>query len=64
MEDMTKAFLDYASMERQALQLKKQDIDINNLINSAINDCQILAKNKNVSLLFTENNGINNYHLD
>lgn len=48
MEEMTSAFLEYASMERYALQLKKQKTNINELINSAIADCQILAKQKNV----------------
>jgi len=54
MEEMTKAFLDYASMERQALHLKKQSIDVCNLINSAINDCQMLAEHNNITLEFTE----------
>jgi len=50
MEEMTSAFLEYASMERQALHLKKQTTNVNKLINSAINDCQMLAK-QNKSLL-------------
>jgi len=48
MEEMTSAFLEYASMERQALHLKKQTTNVNKLINSAINDCQMLAKQKQV----------------
>lgn len=64
MEDMTKAFLDYASMERQALHLKKQHLDVSNLINSAINDCQTLAEHKNISLRFKENSDSINCHLD
>jgi signal transduction histidine kinase len=39
-------------MERQALHLKKQPIIIRNLIHSAINDCQILADNAQVSLSY------------
>ncbi|MBU2894197.1 ATP-binding protein [Colwellia sp. D2M02] len=53
MEDMTSAFLDYASMERHALSLKKQTTDMVMLINSAKNDCQVLAQQKNVTLMFT-----------
>lgn len=50
MEEMTSAFLEYASMERQALHLKKQVTDVNALINSAISDCQTLAEHKNISV--------------
>jgi len=50
MEEMTNAFLEYASMERQALHLKKQKTNVNALIKSAINDCQLLAKQKHVSI--------------
>jgi signal transduction histidine kinase len=50
MEEMTSAFLEYASMERQALRLDKQLINVNELIESAINDCQALAKPKNISV--------------
>jgi len=48
MEEMTSAFLEYASMERQALHLKKQTTNVNELISSAINDCKMLAKQKQV----------------
>ena len=64
MEGMTTAFLDYASMERQALHLKKQSISVNNLINSAINDCQLLAEHDYISLSFKEHNQEINWHLD
>jgi len=64
MEDMTKAFLDYASMERQALHLKKQPLAVSNLINSAMNDCQVLAEHKNISLVFKENQDNINCQLD
>ncbi|GAA6172201.1 ATP-binding protein [Colwellia sp. KU-HH00111] len=50
MEDMTSAFLEYASMERQAFHLNKQNTDIKALINSAIDDCSILAHKKNISV--------------
>ncbi|MBL4630398.1 MAG: ATP-binding protein, partial [Paraglaciecola sp.] len=50
MEEMTSAFLEYASMERHALHLKKQQTNIQSLINSAMNDCKMLAKNKNVKV--------------
>lgn len=53
MEDMTSAFLEYASMERQALHLKKQETDISALINSAIKDCNMLAKQKNITVKLT-----------
>ncbi len=50
MEEMTSAFLEYASMERQALHIKKQKTDVNALIKSAIGDCEILANQKEVRL--------------
>ena len=59
MEEMTSTFLDYASMERQALNLKKQTINIADLVTSAINDCQTLAEHKNITVeLNTERNRI------
>jgi signal transduction histidine kinase len=50
MEEMTSLFLDYASMERQALNLNKQQTHVQALITSAINDCQVLAKQKNINV--------------
>ena len=50
MEDMTSAFLEYASMERQASQIKKQKVNVTELINAAIKDCRMLSKQKNVSV--------------
>ncbi len=44
MEDMTSAFLDYASMERQALHLKKQSVVLEELLQSVISDCQPLTQ--------------------
>ena len=64
MEDMTSAFLEYASMERQALHLKKQLTDVNALINSAINNCQILAKQKQVSIKLVSTSQDIQYYLD
>ena len=64
MEEMTSAFLEYASMERQALHIKKQEIDINDLINSAINDCQALANQKEINVVFTPMNQRISYSLD
>jgi len=53
MEEMTSVFLDYASMERQGLNLKKQQTNISTLITSAINDCQVLAEHKNIKVVLT-----------
>ncbi|MCP4988115.1 MAG: two-component sensor histidine kinase [Colwellia sp.] len=53
MEEMTSVFLDYASMERQALNLKKQQTNIGALIASAINDCQALAEHKKIKVVLT-----------
>lgn len=64
MEEMTSAFLEYASMERQAFHLKKQTTDIHSLINSAINDCQILAKQKNITVELTSTSPNIRYSLD
>jgi len=64
MEEMTSAFLEYASMERQAFHLKKQTIDVNELINSAINDCQMLAKQKNMIVKLISTRSTINYSLD
>ena len=64
MEEMTSAFLEYASMERQALHIKKQEIDINDLINSAINDCQALANQKEINVVLTPVNQRISYSLD
>jgi signal transduction histidine kinase len=64
MEDMTSAFLDYASMERHALQLKKNNTDINALLSSAINDCQVLAKQKNIIISQAPENKSYSYELD
>jgi signal transduction histidine kinase len=51
MEEMTSVFLDYASMERQGLNLKKKQTNISGLITSAINDCQVLAEHKHIKIV-------------
>ncbi len=63
MEEMTSVFLDYASMERQALNLKKQSTNVSALITSAINDCQVLAEQRNISVSLNNSNNLN-YSLD
>lgn len=64
MEDMTSAFLEYASMERQAFRLKKQTTDINALINSAITDCEMLAHQQHVSVKLVSTSSTIHYSLD
>jgi len=64
MEEMTSAFLEYASMERQALHLKKQTVNVSELINSAINDCQMLAEQKKLSVKLTATSQHIHYQLD
>lgn len=64
MEEMTSAFLEYASMERQALHLKKQAENVNELLKSAINDCQMLAEQKQVSVKLTATSQNISYQLD
>ncbi len=53
MEEMTSVFLDYASMERQALHLKKQKVVVHELMQSVISDYQPLALQKKVNLKFS-----------
>lgn len=64
MEEMTSAFLEYASMERQALRIKRQTVSVNELINSTINNCQMLAKQKHISVKLTANSQNIQYQLD
>lgn len=64
MEEMTSLFLDYASMERQALNLKKQPTNVLALVTSAIADCQVLAKQKNIELSILEPEDLLSYQLD
>jgi signal transduction histidine kinase len=64
MEEMTSAFLEYASMERQALHIKKQTTDIIALTNSAIDDCKILANQKEINVVLTSTSQNIHYSLD
>ncbi|PKG82473.1 two-component sensor histidine kinase [Colwellia sp. 75C3] len=64
MEEMTSLFLDYASMERQALNLKKQPTNVLALITSAITDCQVLAKQKNIEVSMLAPDDSVSYQLD
>lgn len=64
MEEMTSLFLDYASMERQALNLKKKQTNIQTLITSAMNDCQVLAKQKNINVSIIAPENPISYQLD
>jgi len=50
MEDMTSAFLAYAGMERQGINLKLENIDVNQFIEAIIEDFQGLAQQYNVLL--------------
>jgi signal transduction histidine kinase len=64
MEEMTSLFLDYASMERQALNLKKKPTNVLSLITSAITDCQVLAKQKNIEVSIIHSDDSFSYQLD
>ncbi|PKI13896.1 ATP-binding protein [Colwellia sp. 12G3] len=64
MEEMTSLFLDYASMERQALNLKKQPTNVLALITSAMTDCQVLAKQKNIEISIIHSDDSFSYRLD
>ena len=63
MEEMTSVFLDYASMERQGLNLKKQQTNVYALITSAINDCQVLAEQRKITVGLTGDETLD-YSLD
>ncbi|TPH12253.1 ATP-binding protein [Litorilituus lipolyticus] len=62
MEDMTSAFLDYASMERQALHLKQSKVSVIELLSSVKNDCLPLAKKQNVTVHLNDNNSKTIHH--
>jgi signal transduction histidine kinase len=64
MEDMTSAFLDYASMERNALHLNKKTIDIKALVTSAKSDCLVLAQQKDIVISLVPDVVNINYDLD
>lgn len=48
MEKMTAAFLQYAAMERKSLNLKKQTINVNQLLQNLIDEVKPLAEQKNI----------------
>ncbi|MCO4798618.1 MAG: ATP-binding protein [Colwelliaceae bacterium] len=50
METMTSAFLSYAGMERQGVNLKLETVNINQFINDICHDFQALAEQYNISL--------------
>ncbi len=50
MENMTSAFLSYAGMERQGINLKRETVDINQFVNDVCHDFQSLAGQYNVAL--------------
>lgn len=52
MEDMTSAFLAYAGMERQGFHLKREIIDINDLLETINKDFQPLAEQHKVKLCY------------
>jgi len=52
MEDMTSAFLAYAGMERQGFHLKREMIDINDLLATINKDFQPLAEQHQVKLSY------------
>jgi signal transduction histidine kinase len=64
MEEMTSLFLDYASMERQALHLQKQQTNIQTLIFSAVDDCEVLATQRNIIININTPDEQINYYLD
>jgi len=52
MEEMTAAFLEYASLERHGFHLQLEPIDLNALAESVGNDCQQLAQQHNIRLSY------------
>ena len=52
MEDMTTAFLEYAGMERQGFRLKRETIEINELLTTICSDFQSLAEQHQVNLIY------------
>jgi signal transduction histidine kinase len=50
MEEMTSAFLAYAGMERQGINLKLQSVDVNKLIKSTTDNFQTLAQQHEIKL--------------
>lgn len=64
METMTSAFLSYAGMERQGVNLKLETVNINQFINDICHDFQALAEQYNISLSCQLLDQSINYKLD
>lgn len=52
MEDMTSVFLEYAGMERQGFNLRKESINMNDFLQHLTYDFQSLAEQYNIKLIF------------
>jgi len=52
MEEMTTIFLEYAGMERQGFNLKKEWVNVNEFIGHVIEELQSLAQQYNIELIF------------
>lgn len=64
MEDMTSAFLEYASLERHGFHLQLENIDLNALVESVCADCSQLAKQHHIELTFIPTDDIALSQLD
>jgi len=53
MEEMTEAFLEYASLEKHGFHLRLDNTNINELLSSVGNDCATLAEKNNVTLSYS-----------
>lgn len=53
MEEMTSVFLEYAGMERQGFNLKKEPVAINEFLTNVTHELQSLAQQYNIELIFT-----------
>jgi len=53
MEEMTEAFLEYASLEKYSFHLRLKDTNINELLLSVGSDCSTLAEKKNIKLIYS-----------
>lgn len=52
MEDMTSVFLEYAGMERQGFNLRREPINIHDFLHHITHDFQSLAEQHNIKLIF------------
>lgn len=64
MEDMTSAFLSYASMERQGIKLQREVVDIAGYFTMLLLDFQDLADQHNLKLNLNTNNISGNVEID